>query len=41
MIKWEVSLVESVSTKSLSKQDTVNDDVKNDDGGIYVVRCIV
>ena len=41
IINQDVSLVENFFIRSLSKQDMVNESVRNDEVGIYVQRCIV
>ena len=41
IVKQDISLVENFFIRSLSKQDMVNDSVRNDEVGIYVQRCIV
>ena len=41
IIKQNISLVENVFIRFLSKQDMMNDSVRNDEVGIYVQRCIV
>ena len=40
IIKQDISLVENFFIRFLSKQDMMNDSVRNDEVGIYVQRCI-